>query len=41
MPTGEEVTIEGEHVSLDRRTITEPTGEVISNAAEPAAWEER
>src|SRR5437762_2923810 len=26
MPTGEEVTIEGEHVSLDRRTITEPTG---------------
>ena len=41
MPTGEEVTIEGEHVSLDRRTITEPTGEVISNEAEPAAWEER
>src|SRR5207248_1119452 len=41
MPTGEEITIEGEHVSLDRRTITEPTGEVISNEAGPAAWEER
>src|SRR5437660_7443424 len=41
MPTGEEVTMEGEHVSLDRRTIIEPTGEVVSNEPEQAAWEER
>jgi thioredoxin reductase (NADPH) len=31
MPSGEEVTIEGEHISRDRRLIIEPTGEIISN----------
>ncbi len=31
MPSGEEVTIEGEHVTADRKLIIEPTGEVISN----------
>jgi thioredoxin reductase (NADPH) len=31
MPSGEEVTIEGEHITADRRLIIEPTGEVISN----------
>ncbi len=31
MPTGEEVTMEGEHISKDRRLIIEPTGEVVSN----------
>ena len=34
MPSGEEVTIEGEHITADRKLIIEPTGEVISN--EPA-----
>lgn len=31
MPSGEEVTIEGEHLSKDHTMITLPTGEVISN----------
>lgn len=31
MPTGEEVTIEGEHITSDRKLIIEPTGEVIPN----------
>lgn len=31
MPSGEEVTIEGEHITADRKLIIEPTGEVISN----------
>ena len=31
MPSGEEVTIEGEHITPDRRLIIEPTGEVIPN----------
>jgi thioredoxin reductase (NADPH) len=31
MPTGEEITIEGEHVTADRKTIIEPDGSVISN----------
>ena len=31
MPSGEEITDEGEHISVDRKLITEPTGEVISN----------
>jgi len=31
MPSGEEVTIEGEHITVDRKLIIEPTGEVISN----------
>jgi thioredoxin reductase (NADPH) len=33
MPTGEEVTIEGEHITKDHRLIIEPTGEVVSNEA--------
>jgi thioredoxin reductase (NADPH) len=31
MPSGEEVTIEGEHVTADRKLIIEPSGEVVSN----------
>lgn len=31
MPSGEEITIEGEHISVDRKLIIEPDGEVISN----------
>lgn len=31
MPSGEEITIEGEHITADRKFIIEPTGEVISN----------
>ena len=31
MPGGEEVTIEGEHITPDRKLIIEPDGEVISN----------
>jgi len=34
MPSGEEVTIEGEHITPDHRLIITATGEVISN--EPA-----
>jgi hypothetical protein len=34
MPSGEEVTDEGEHITPDRKLIIEPSGEVISN--EPA-----
>ncbi|HEY0404727.1 MAG TPA: thioredoxin-disulfide reductase [Pyrinomonadaceae bacterium] len=33
-PTGEEVTIEGEHVTADHRKIIMPDGEVISNLPE-------
>jgi thioredoxin reductase (NADPH) len=33
MPTGEEVTIEGEHITKDHRLIIEPSGEVVSNEA--------
>ena len=33
MPSGEEVTMEGEHISKDHRLIIEPTGEVVSNEA--------
>lgn len=31
MPTGEEVTIEGEHISPDHKTIIEPDGTIVSN----------
>lgn len=34
MPSGEEVTMEGEHVTADHQTIILPDGEVISNVAE-------
>jgi thioredoxin reductase (NADPH) len=37
MPTGEEMTIEGEHVSADHETITMPSGETISNHADADA----
>jgi thioredoxin reductase (NADPH) len=33
MPDGEEVTIEGEHITKDHRLIIEPNGEVVSNEA--------
>jgi thioredoxin reductase (NADPH) len=31
MPSGEEITIEGEHITADRKLIIEPNGEVVSN----------
>jgi thioredoxin reductase (NADPH) len=34
MPAGDEITIEGEHVTADRREIILPSGEVVSNAPE-------
>lgn len=40
MPTGEEVTMEGEHVSKDHSVITLPTGEVISNTPEKPMFED-
>jgi hypothetical protein len=40
MPTGEEITIEGEHVSKDHTVITLPTGEVISNDPEQPMFED-
>jgi thioredoxin reductase (NADPH) len=33
MPDGEEITIEGEHITKDHRLIIEPNGEVVSNEA--------
>ena len=35
MPAGDEITIEGEHVTADRREIVLPSGEVISNEPPP------
>lgn len=40
MPTGEEVTIEGEHLSADHSVLTLPTGEVISNEPEQPMFED-
>ena len=40
MPSGEEVTIEGEHVTPDHRTIIRPTGEVVLNEPEEALVED-
>jgi len=40
MPTGEEVTMEGEHLSKDHSVITLPTGEVISNEPEQPMFED-
>jgi thioredoxin reductase (NADPH) len=36
IPTGEEITIEGERISEDHQSITMPDGEVISNVQENA-----
>jgi hypothetical protein len=33
MPTGEELTIEGEHITPDHRAIIEPDGTMIPNAS--------
>ena len=40
MPTGEEVTIEGEHLSKDHSVLTLPTGEVVSNVPEKPMFED-
>jgi hypothetical protein len=37
MPTGEEVTIEGETVTADHKKIIMPDGEVVSNEVEASA----
>jgi hypothetical protein len=34
MPSGDEVTIEGEHITPDHRAIIEPDGSMISNHPE-------
>jgi len=31
MPDGEEVTMEGEHITKDHKAIVMPSGEVVSN----------
>jgi len=36
LPSGEEVTIEGEHITPDHKFIITPEGEVISNEPEEA-----
>lgn len=36
LPTGEAVTIEGEHITRDHRKIIMPSGEIVSNEPEPA-----
>lgn len=40
MPTGEEVTIEGEHITPDHSAIIEPDGSMIPNAPELAVKED-
>jgi hypothetical protein len=35
MPSGEEVTIEGEHITADRQLIITASGEVIQNEPMP------
>jgi thioredoxin reductase (NADPH) len=40
MPTGEEITIEGEHITPDHEAIIEPDGSMISNRLEVAAGED-
>lgn len=40
MPTGEEVTIEGEHITADHRLIITPEGEVTLNEPEEALVED-
>ena len=40
MPSGEEVTIEGEHITRDHQLIITPSGEVIPNEPEKALTEE-
>ena len=39
MPTGEEVTIEGERITPDRQKITLPSGEVVVNEPEQTIQE--
>ena len=40
MPTGEEITMEGEHVTADHKAIITPDGHMISNATEAPRVEE-
>ena len=40
MPTGEEITMEGEHISPDHQKILLPSGEVLANNPQIAAVEE-
>jgi len=40
MPTGEEVTIEGEHIPADHSVIIMPTGEVVPNEPEKPMFED-
>ncbi len=40
MPSGDEVTIEGEHITPDRLAIIEPDGSMISNRVEVAVGED-
>jgi hypothetical protein len=36
LPTGERITIEGEHITPDHRIIILPTGEVVPNEPQQA-----
>jgi len=40
MPSGDEVTIEGEHITPDHKVIVEPDGSMVSNDAALAAQED-
>jgi hypothetical protein len=40
MPTGEELTIEGERITPDHKTIIEPDGTIVPNDVVLAASEE-
>ncbi|MGH9883805.1 MAG: NAD(P)/FAD-dependent oxidoreductase, partial [Pyrinomonadaceae bacterium] len=40
MPSGEEVTIEGEHITPDHQAIIEPDGSMMSNILEVSAGED-
>jgi hypothetical protein len=36
MPSGEEITMEGEHVTSDHKAIITPDGHMVSNVSETA-----
>jgi hypothetical protein len=40
MPSGEEITMEGELVTPDHKAIITPDGHMVSNVAEPAISED-
>jgi hypothetical protein len=41
MPGGDEVTIEGEHITADHQAIIEPDGSMVSNHPETLAAQKK